>query len=187
MPASLVQTFRAFAHNNAWSNCRLHAACAGLSQAEFEAERTGFFPSIQKTLNHIYIIDLFYIDAMEGGMLGPRAWANQVPYPSLAELTPAQDAMDKRLIAICDGLAPEQFDGIVRVNRDTRIQIERRDRLLMHLFQHQIHHRGQAHAMLSATSVAPPQLDEFFSIAEAPLRAAEFEQLGWTEETVWSR
>jgi uncharacterized damage-inducible protein DinB len=55
----------------------------------------------------------------------------------------------------------------------------------MHLFQHQIHHRGQAHAMLSDTNVRPPQLDEFFSIAEAPLRAPEFESLGWTEQTVW--
>jgi uncharacterized damage-inducible protein DinB len=93
--------------------------------------------------------------------------------------------MDKRLLAICDALTPELLDGSVRINRDTRVQIERRDRLLMHLFQHQIHHRGQAHAMLSATSVAPPQLDEFFAEGEAPLRATEFADLGWTEETVW--
>jgi uncharacterized damage-inducible protein DinB len=57
--------------------------------------------------------------------------------------------------------------------------------VLEHLFQHDIHHRGQAHAMLSGTEVRPPQLDEFFSIAEAPLRANEFEQLGWSEATVW--
>jgi uncharacterized damage-inducible protein DinB len=75
----------------------------------------------------------------------------------------------------------------VRVNGDTRVQTERRDRLLMHLIQHQIHHRGQAHAMLSTTCVAPPQLDEFFAVAEAPLRSAEFAALGWTEETVWGR
>jgi uncharacterized damage-inducible protein DinB len=68
-----------------------------------------------------------------------------------------------------------------------RVQEERRDRLLMHLFQHQIHHRGQAHAMLSGTAVKPPQLDEFFSSGEAPLRAKEFPSLGWTEETVWER
>jgi uncharacterized damage-inducible protein DinB len=65
------------------------------------------------------------------------------------------------------------------------VQTERADRLLLHLFQHDIHHRGQAHAMLSGTSVKPPQLDEFFSIAEAPLRAAEFEQLGWSETDIW--
>jgi len=39
--------------------------------------------------------------------------------------------------------------------------------------------------MLSGTQVPPPQLDEFFSAAEAPLRAAEFEQLGWTEAGIW--
>ena len=179
--------FRTMAYNNAWANHRLLTACAELSQHDFEAKRTGFFPSLQMTLNHIYVIDLFYVDALEGGWLGPKAWDNEIPCPSLGELKSAQAAMDRRLIAVCDALTPELLEGIVRVNRDTRVQTERCDRLLMHLFQHQIHHRGQAHAMLSATAVAPPQLDEFFSIAEAPLRAAEFEQLGWTEETVWGR
>jgi uncharacterized damage-inducible protein DinB len=60
-------------------------------------------------------------------------------------------------------------------------------RLLLHLFLHQIHHRGQAHAMLSGTDVKPPQLDEFYSVAEAPLRAAAFAALGFTEEDVWGR
>jgi uncharacterized damage-inducible protein DinB len=185
MPAGFVQTFRAFAYNNAWANFRLLTACAKLNQQEFEAERTGFFPSLQLTLNHIYYVDLFYVDALEGGWLGPKAWENLIPCPSLAELRPAQAAIDRRLVAVCDALTPELLDGIVRVNRDTRVQTERRDRLLMHLFQHQIHHRGQAHAMLSATAIEPPQLDEFFSIGEAPLRAAEFVALGWSEETVW--
>jgi uncharacterized damage-inducible protein DinB len=185
MPAGFVQTYRAFAYNNAWANCRLLAACANLNQQAFEAERTGFFPSLQKTLNHVYIVDLFIVDALEGGWLGPKAFANRVPCPSLAELRRAQAAVDQRLIAVCDALTPDLLDGIVRVNRDPKVQTERRDRLLMHLFQHQIHHRGQAHAMLSATAIAPPQLDEFFSFAEAPLRATEFDGLGWTEETVW--
>jgi uncharacterized damage-inducible protein DinB len=187
MPAGLVQTYRAFAYNNAWANDRLLTACANLDQEDFAAERTGFFPSLQLTLNHIYVIDLFYVDALEGGWLGPKAWENPIPCASLAELKRAQEAVDKRLIAVCNALTPELLDGIVRVNRDTRVQTERRDRLLMHLFQHQIHHRGQAHAMLSGTAVKPPQLDEFFSIAEAPLRASEFDGLGWTEETVWGR
>jgi len=94
--------------------------------------------------------------------------------------------MDQRLIAVCNALGPERMNEVVRVNRDTRVQTERTDRLLMHLFQHQIHHRGQAHAMLSSTQIKPPQLDEFFSVAEAPLRASEFAALGWTEEAVWS-
>ena len=39
--------------------------------------------------------------------------------------------------------------------------------------------------MLSGTDIKPPQLDEFFAIDEAPLRAAEFGDLGWSEATVW--
>jgi uncharacterized damage-inducible protein DinB len=185
MSAGLVQTYRAFAYNNAWANHRLLTACEDLSQKEFQAERTSFFPSLQLTLNHIYVVDLFYVDALEGGWLGPKAWENEIPCPSVAALRPAQAAVDRRLITVCDALTPELLDGIVRVNRDTRVQTERRDRLLMHLFQHQIHHRGQAHAMLAGTAVEPPQLDEFFSAGEAPLRTAEFAHLGWSEDTVW--
>ncbi|MFK4979901.1 DinB family protein, partial [Klebsiella pneumoniae] len=95
----------------------------------------------------------FYVDALEGGMLGPKAWENRVPYPTCAELKVAQAAIDRRLIAHCDALIDDTCNSIVEVNRVKTIQRERRDRLLMHLFQHQIHHRGQAHAMLSATSV----------------------------------
>jgi uncharacterized damage-inducible protein DinB len=57
--------------------------------------------------------------------------------------------------------------------------------LLAHLFQHQIHHRGQVHAMLAGSPVAPPPLDEFFCAGEARLRAPEFAALGWTEQMVW--
>jgi len=72
MPAGFAQTYRAFAYNNAWANHRLLTACANLSQEDFETERTGFFPTLQRTLNHIYVIDLFYVDALEGGWLGPQ-------------------------------------------------------------------------------------------------------------------
>jgi uncharacterized damage-inducible protein DinB len=185
MCAGLVQTHRAFAYNNAWANHRLLGACAELTQGEFEAGRTGFFPSLQATLNHIYGIDLFYVDALEGGWLGPAAFENPIPFPVLAELSGAQASMDKRLIGVCNALTPSLLSGEVRINRGSHVQVERRDRLLMHLFQHQIHHRGQVHAMLSGTRIKPPQLDEFFSMAEAPLRASEFAGLGWTEETVW--
>ncbi|WP_207539054.1 DinB family protein [Sabulicella rubraurantiaca] len=173
------------ARNNAWANLRLHKACEALSQEEFEAPRTGFFPSIRATLNHILVIDRFYVDAMEGGTLGPAAWADPEPCRTVAELRPAQAEMDRRLVAFCEGLDDASLGRIIRVNRITRVQEERADRLLLHVFQHQVHHRGQAHAMLSGTSVKPPQLDEFFSRGEARLRAAEFAKLGWTEDTVF--
>jgi uncharacterized damage-inducible protein DinB len=185
MPASLLQTLRAMAYNNGWANHRLLAACAKLTEADFAAPRTGFFPSIQATLNHILIIDRFYVDALEGGTLGPAAWADPVPCRTVRELWPAQAAVDRRLIAWCEALDENGVDRLIRVHRGTHVQTERADRLLLHLFQHQIHHRGQAHAMLASTPVPPPQLDEFFPEAEAPLRAAEFGELGWTEARIW--
>jgi uncharacterized damage-inducible protein DinB len=185
MPASNLQTLRSMAYNNAWANHRLLTACGELSQSEFEATRTSFFPSIQATLNHILVVDRFYVDALEGGTLGPAAWANPIPCPKLSELRSAQAAVDRRLIDWCNSLDRNGPDRTIRVHREDRVQTERADRLLLHLFQHQIHHRGQAHAMLAGTRIAPPQLDEFFAVAEAPLRASEFAELGFTEDEIW--
>jgi uncharacterized damage-inducible protein DinB len=181
-----VLPYRAMAYNNGWANHRLLAACLRLSQADFVAARTGFFPSLRATLNHILIIDRFYVDAMEGGTLGPAAWADEEPCETAITLRDAQREVDRRLIAVVERLGMADLNRVVDIHRGDHIQRERIDRLLLHLFQHQIHHRGQAHAMLSATEVPPPQLDEFFAAGEAPLRATEFADLGWTEETVWA-
>lgn len=181
-----VLPYRVMAYNNGWANHRLLTACAGLSQSEFTAPRTGFFPSLSATLNHILVIDRFYVDAMEGGRLGPAAWAEPEPCRTIAALRDAQASIDRRLIAVVEAMDADGLQRIVEVHRGDRVQRERFDRLLLHLFQHQVHHRGQAHAMMSGTSVRPPQLDEFFSTGEAPLRAGELSELGWTEDTIWS-
>lgn len=183
MSASLLM--RAQARNNAWANHRLLTACAGLDNAEFEARRTGFFPSLRATLNHILVIDRFYVDALEGGTLGPAAWADPEPCADVAGLHAAQSAVDRRLMAFCDALTDDGMGRMVRVHRGGHVQRERTDRLLLHLFQHDVHHRGQAHAMLSGTSVKPPQLDEFYSRDEAPLRKEEFAVLGFSELDLW--
>ena len=176
---------RTMAHNNAWANHRLLTACAKLSDAAFQAKRVSFFPSIMATLNHILTVDWFYVDALEGGTLGQKAWENETPHHTLATLAPAQQAVDRRLIAFCDQLTEASLAGKTRMHRQDRIQVDRTDRVLLHLFEHQIHHRGQAHAMLAGTDIEPPQLDEFFMTDEAPLRAEDFTALGWTEEQVW--
>src|SRR3712207_462141 len=180
--------YRSLAHNNAWANHRLLSACERLTPAELAAPRTGFFPSLRATLNHVLVIDRFYVDAMEGGTLGPAAWADPEPCADVAALRTAQGEVDRRLIAVVESLDAAGLSRIVAVHRGDRVQHERMDRLLLHLFQHDIHHRGQAHAMLSGTSAAPPpQLDEFFSAGEAPLRAGDFAALGFTEERIWGK
>jgi uncharacterized damage-inducible protein DinB len=83
------------------------------------------------------------------------------------------------LIAVTDALRGQaDLDAEVRMQRSDRIQKDTRANVLLHLLEHQIHHRGQVHAMLSGTPVAPPQLDEFFLADELPLREAELRELG---------
>lgn len=155
--------FALLARNNAWANARLLAACEGLGPGEWEADRTSFFPSLKATMEHIHAVDRYYIDAATGGGLGPSAFRDAPHFASAAEMRPAQEALDRRLIALCDGLTDRELArGVVTDRGADGRHVERLDRLLLHLFQHQVHHRGQAHAMLSGTSVAPPQLDEFF-------------------------
>jgi uncharacterized damage-inducible protein DinB len=122
---------------------------------------------------------------MEGGRLGPAALSDPEPCETVASLQQAQADVDRRLLAVVRNLDSSGLRRMVSVHREHRVQQERLDRLLLHLFQHQVHHRGQAHAMMSGTPTAPPQLDEFFSAGEAPLRADEFAALGWSEDAVW--
>ena len=107
-------------------------------------------------------------------------------FPDAHQLYEAQRKSDRRLIDFCERQTETSLaEGLILPRPNRTPPPSSVASILEHLFQHQIHHRGQAHAMLWATDVAPPQLDEFFSIAEAPLRAAEFKDLGWTEEMIW--
>jgi len=179
--------FRAQAYNNAWANHRLLNACRALSSAELHAERIGFFPSIIHTLNHILTVDLFYVSSLEGHSLGPAAFDPEIPCPEFADLDREQRSVDRRLIARCALLTDEDLSRTTDLVRETHVQTERTDRTLLHLFQHQIHHRGQVHAMLAGTTVAPPQLDEFFLAAasEQGLRRGDFRELGFEEGLIW--
>nr|WP_297354887.1 DinB family protein [uncultured Caldimonas sp.] len=178
--------------NNRWANYRLLQACAQLGPLEFAARRTSFFPSIQATLNHILTVDWYYLDAIERSLRGASPndnWRGYFepaePFHTCTQLAAAQQASDEKLIAICRGLDDARLMMQVPVPREHGPHPERLDRLLAHLFQHQVHHRGQVHAMLAGTDVPPPQLDEFFCDSDAALRAGDFEELGYSEEAVW--
>ena len=76
-------------------------------------------------------------------------------------------------------------NAVTDMDRGRHVQRDRAAHVLAHLFMHQNHHRGQVHAMLSSTGVAPPQLDEFLMPSDAPLRAADMAELGWREPDVY--
>jgi uncharacterized damage-inducible protein DinB len=175
----VLSVFRRLAECNAWSNHRLHAACARLSKNDFDERRTSFFPSIPMTLNHILIVDWYYLDALEKGGKGRALFANEVPFPDMPALARAQREADQRLVAFAASLREASALGeIVSLERADHVQKESVGDVLLHLHDHQVHHRGQVHAMLAGTPVRPPQLDEFFMREELPLREAELRELG---------
>ncbi|QJR11893.1 hypothetical protein DSM104443_02976 [Usitatibacter rugosus] len=190
---SLAQHFATEAYNNAWANHRLLKACLQLTDEEFAAPRTSFFPSLKGTLNHILTVDWYYLEMFERSHAGlpphPQAWRHfepEEPFARCVDVAREQHAADRRLISFCESLDDAKLDAAILMPR--RVGGAHRDytrRILAHLFEHQIHHRGQAHAMLSGTRVAPPQLDEFFCTAEAHLRAPDFAELGFSEAAIW--
>jgi uncharacterized damage-inducible protein DinB len=167
------------AANNRWSNHRLHAACAGLSPEAFRAPRTGFFPSLAATLDHILLIDRYYLAALTGSARSIDILEAWVPRTDAAALAAAQRASDDELCTYCERLSAADLDRVIVIDRGPgRLHREAVGATLTHLFVHQIHHRGQAHAMLSGAAVAPPQLDEFFLDADAALRAPDLAAMG---------
>jgi uncharacterized damage-inducible protein DinB len=176
-----LRPYRQLARNSHLANRRLHAAIAGLQPGEWEARRTSFFPSLRATLNHVYTVDRFYIDAMHGGTLGLAAFDPAEPFADPDLLHLAQTDLDRSLIDLCDGLSAADLSRPVDIHRGSRIQRETLGDTLIHLFLHDQHHRGQAHAMLSGTSRKPPQLDEFFMADDARFRVDDLATLGWQE------
>lgn len=175
----LIDHFRRMAANNLWSNDRLYRALMALKPGEFEAERTGFFPSIKATLNHVLSVDLYYLDMVEEGGVGLAIFDDWADFEIPAKLAAVQAETDRRLLSFCEELKKADLDRRVPTDRgDNGMIPERIGDLLAHLFLHQIHHRGQVHAMLSGTSVKPPQLDEFLLDYDIKLRKKEVERLG---------
>jgi len=165
------------ARNNAWANARLHGAVAALGEHGFAAPRQGFFPSIRETLIHIHLVDLYYLDALEAGGRGRTVYENPPEFARIGELTEAQRAADARLVGFCDGLGEADLAREVATARgEAGIVLERIADLLLHLFQHQIHHRGQVHNMLSQAGATPPQLDEFHLVFDRHPTAAAFDR-----------
>lgn len=176
--------FRRMAANNRWSNDRLHGAVIALDDAEFHAKRTGFFPSIALTLNHILEVDLLYLDFLEEAGEGLAVLDRFEPFAAAPLLAAAQAVADARLMAFCGRIGGGDLDRRVATDRGgDGIVPELISDLLGHLFLHQIHHRGQVHAMLSGTDKAPPQLDEFLLDFDRARRADDMERLGLGERS----
>jgi uncharacterized damage-inducible protein DinB len=158
--------YSTFARYNAWANARLYGACAKLSEADYLKPRASFFGSIHATLNHLMVADRIWLGRIESR---PEKLAlNQILYGDFTALHVARVAEDDRLIRVVDSIDPARLDQPLDYlnTRGERFRTPLRI-VLGHLFNHQTHHRGQAHGLLSQTPVPPPELDLISFVREA--------------------
>ena len=139
-----------FAAYNAWANARVYEAASGLTKTEFTRDAGAFFKSMRGTLNHILVTDRIWMKRFTGEGDAPAA-LDTILYIDFAKLRVARQAEDKRIVDWIGSLGDKAFAGrfTYMTVTDMRTVSQRLAPALFHLFNHQTHHRGQAHAILT--------------------------------------
>lgn len=139
-----------FAGYNAWANERLYDAAAKLSAEEYRADRGAFFKSIHGTLNHILVADRIWMKRFTGQGEAP-ARLDEILYEDLASLRAARDREDARIAAYVAQLTEAELaaDFSYTTITNPKKVTQPLSPALDHFFNHQTHHRGQAHAILT--------------------------------------
>ena len=154
-----IELFPMLARFNAWANERIYDCSAKLPDAEYRRDRKAFFGSIHATLNHLLVVDKVWRARVEGSVTDVKS-LDQVLHDNLPALCSARVAEDEALIRMVDGLGPTDGSRIVNYRfmngtpGATPVDI-----VLITLFNHQTHHRGQVHTMLTQAGITPPPLD----------------------------
>jgi uncharacterized damage-inducible protein DinB len=156
---ALIRNFRMLARYNALANRRLYEACARLPDTERKQSRPAFFGSIHGALNHVIVGDRIWL-ARFAGQEAPSTNLDAILYEDFGELREAREKEDSRIEAFAAGIDERFLKGKIRyVNNEGRTLEDPVELLVAHFFNHQTHHRGQVHDMLTQTNVPPPVLD----------------------------
>jgi uncharacterized damage-inducible protein DinB len=153
--------FEMFAGYNGWANRRLYEAAATLSEGQYRQDRGAFFKSVHGTLNHLLVGDRVWMHRFTGEGT-PPARLDLILFEDLASLRSAREAEDRRIVGWVRGLDEEKLAGLIRYRRVTGPKDLVEQALapaLAHFFNHQTHHRGQAHALLTGLGAKGPELD----------------------------
>ena len=149
MGHDLVAHFRQCATYNRLANERLYAACALLSDPQRRQDLEAFFGSIHGTLNHIMTGDRIWMARFAGETV-PSTGLDAILYDDFPELRDARAAEDARIEGFFATVDAGFLDRpIVYVNNEGRRFSDPATVLVPHLFNHQTHHRGQVHAMIT--------------------------------------
>ncbi|MHA1600429.1 MAG: DinB family protein [Alphaproteobacteria bacterium] len=158
--------FGTFAGYNAWANHRLYEAVAQVPDAHYHEDRGAFFGSLHGTLNHILVGDRAWLHRITGNGT-PPASLDQILYGDFASLRQARIAEDERIIRVVGGLDAARLAGTITYRNMRGDHMEQQlAEVLAHVFNHQTHHRGQAHTLVSQLGYEAPALDLVYFVRE---------------------
>jgi uncharacterized damage-inducible protein DinB len=138
-----------FAGYNAWANRHLYDAAAQLNDADYRADRGAFFKSMHGTLNHLLTADWVWMRRFTGEGPSPTR-LDTINHEGLADLRVAREAEDRRIATYIESLDEARLAGSIRYRRVSTPEefVQPLMPALDHFFNHQTHHRGQAHSIL---------------------------------------
>jgi uncharacterized damage-inducible protein DinB len=152
--------FAMMAGYNAWCNERIYDVVAQLPDADYRADRGAFFKSVHGTLNHLLVADQIWLKRFSGRGDAPNR-LDAILFENLDDLRDARHREDERIIAYIDSLSEADLGGRIRYKTITNpVEIEQPlAPALIHFFNHQTHHRGQVHGLLTGFGLEAPSLD----------------------------
>lgn len=155
--------YEMFAAYNRWANRRLYDRAALLADADYRADRGAFFGSVHATLNHLLVTDRIWMRRFSGeGETYPRL--DLILHEDFSGLREAREAEDERIVSWFGSLDDRALQGTFTYRPVSRPEQEITQPLgpaLAHFFNHQTHHRGQVHAVMTGIGgrSAAPELD----------------------------
>lgn len=162
----LASYFIHMANYNIWANGKLYGACAKLGEDAYFRERPSFFGSIHKTLNHILVGDSIWLGRFLNTSNLPKS-LDQELYGTFRDLRNAREDFDEKILDFCISLTDEHLNEVFHYKdiagnpHAVPLSI-----CLGHMFNHQTHHRGQVHGLLSHDMKEPPALDLIYYTLE---------------------
>ena len=156
----MKQHFEQFASYNLWANARLYEAALALGQADYRRDIGAFFKSLHGTLNHLLVTDRIWLKRLTGEGDHPDR-LDAILYEDRCQLALARADEDDRIVKFIASLDDGVIAGPLQyANTSGKRFAQPRAEILTHLFNHQTHHRGQAHTILSiCTGREPPALE----------------------------
>ena len=165
MEIAMLDHYRMFAAYNAWANRTLYTEVGKLDDEAFRKNLGAFFGSLHRTLNHLLTADRIWLKRFTGKGDAPAS-LDAVLHEDFAGLWAARQAEDARLSAFIDSLSEEQLRADITYSPLTNPAIITHPLgpALTHVFNHQTHHRGQCHGLLTALGGPSLALDLIYFV-----------------------